>query len=365
MIKRPLKLEPKRAAVGAPQISWWLSGEAKKDAFHFVKGVALARRAVVSGPLACIAADWGTTNRRAWALGQGGEIIDRRKDDGGLLAVQNGGFAESFLAFCGDWLQRGESGRGVPVIMGGMVGSKLGWKEAPYLRAPVALSRLAENLCSLGDVAGASVWIVPGVARDDAVQPEVMRGEECEILGALQATGVGDGVFLLPGTHTKWAIVEAGRLSDFRTYMTGEIFGLLRKSGTLSQVMTGDAVDPAAFLQGVARAGRPETANLLHSLFSVRTLGLFDRLPPTALPGYMSGLLIGAELRDAAAWLTATGKAQTGALRVIGIGAPALLKAYGNAAAACQVELTALDSGDLLPRALFSIAQAAGLLRNG
>jgi 2-dehydro-3-deoxygalactonokinase len=243
--------------------------------------------------------------------------------------------------------------------MGGMVGSKLGWKEAPYLQAPVALARLGDGLCSVGEIGNAVIWIVPGVARDDTAQPEVMRGEECEILGALQSTGADSGLFLLPGTHTKWAIVEQGRLVDFRTYMTGELFGLLRKSGTLSQLMEGESLDEAAFRRGVGHATSPDSGHLLHSLFSVRTLGLLDRLPRAGLPGYMSGLLIGTEIRDAAAWL----KARGGGLTVTGIGAPALLRAYREAATLCDLQLTELDSAELLPRALFSIAAAAGLLR--
>ena len=306
--------------------------------------------------LSCIATDWGTTNRRAWALGPGGEVLARRSDGNGLLGVEDRRFADSFLTFCGEWL---DGSRRVPVIMGGMVGSKLGWKEAPYLQAPIALSRLGEGLCSVGEVGNAAIWIVPGVARDDATQPEVMRGEDCEILGALQSTGADSGIFLLPGTHTKWAVVEGGRLVDFRTYMTGELFGLLRKSGTLSQLMEGDSLDMAAFHKGVARAASPESGHLLHSLFSVRSLGLFERLPRTSLAGYMSGILIGSELRDAALWL----KGRGAGLAVTGIGASSLLQAYRDAASLWDLQFTELESAELLPQALFSIAKSAGLLR--
>jgi 2-dehydro-3-deoxygalactonokinase len=133
----------------------------------------------------------------------------------------------------------------------------------------------------------------------------------------------------------------------------------LRKSGTLSQLMAGETLDATAFHKGVAHAMSPGSGHLLHSLFSVRTLGLFERLPPASLPGYMSGLLIGAELSDAAAWLKGRGAGS----KVTGIGAPALLKAYRDAAAICGLELVELDSAELLPRALFSIAETAGLLR--
>ena len=305
----------------------------------------------------CIVADWGTTNRRAWALTGAGEIIAERHDGEGLLAVGAGGFAVSFAAFCRDWI----AGAGqVPVIMSGMVGSKLGWREIPYLMAPVALSELAQHLVCADDVGGAKIWIVPGVALDDPAQPEVMRGEESQIWGAMLVSGRRDGVFLLPGTHSKWVIVADGRITAFRTYMTGELFGLLRNSGTLSQLMVDDAVDDAAFQRGVQRAAAPDAASLLHNLFGVRSLGLFDRLPRQSLASYMSGLMIGAEMQDALRWLRAAGASG----RVMAIGSPALLDSYRSAAMQFGPDIDMLDSADLLPPALLSMARAAGLLRS-
>jgi 2-dehydro-3-deoxygalactonokinase len=305
--------------------------------------------------IACILADWGTTNLRAWALGCDGRVVDQRGQGGGLLAVKDGRFAESFIAFCEGWLR---PDRPVPAILSGMVGSKLGWKEAPYLAAPVALGDLARQLCAVGEIPGASVWIVPGVRLEDEAQPEVMRGEEAQILGALQTLRREDGVFLLPGTHAKWAIVEGGHLVSFRTYMTGELYGLLKSVGTIGQLMEGDAGDPTAFRRGVLRSRAPDAANLLHSLFSVRTLGLLGGLPRTALASYLSGLLIGAELWDGARWLEARGLP----CAVILIGSPEMMAVYGDAAALCGLEHRAMDSGEVLPEALLSLAKGAGLL---
>src|SRR4029453_15369515 len=112
-----------------------------------------------------------------------------------------------------------------------------------YVAAPAALSELAQSLIKAGRVAGSDCWIVPGVSLDSAIQPEVMRGEECQILGALLTRRQTDGRFLSPGTHSKWARLSDERLIDFRTYMTGEMFNLLRQSGTLAQLMSGDADD--------------------------------------------------------------------------------------------------------------------------
>jgi 2-dehydro-3-deoxygalactonokinase len=310
---------------------------------------------VMTQDITCILADWGTTNLRAWAVAEGGRVIDRRGQGGGLLAVKDRRFAESFAAFCGDWL---DARHPVPAILSGMVGSKLGWKEAPYLTAPVALADIGRQLCFVDDIPGASVWIVPGVRLDDPAQPEVMRGEEAQILGALAMLGRGGGVFLLPGTHAKWAIVEAGRLIAFRTYMTGEIYGLLRGAGTIGQLIEGDQPDAAAFRRGVERSRSPDAANLLHSLFSVRTLGLLGGLPRSGLASYLSGLLIGAELQDGARWLEGRGLARSLTL----IGSPEMIEAYGAAAEVCSLGQTSLESTAILPGALFSIARAAGLV---
>jgi 2-dehydro-3-deoxygalactonokinase len=310
--------------------------------------------------IACIAIDWGTSNRRAWAMTRDGAIVGERHDDQGLLAIVDRQFASSLQAFCGDWLSDAD---GTPIIMSGMIGSRLGWQEVPYQMAPVILRDLSSHLTKvdeghLGGFLGDHCWIAPGVALDNGAQPEVMRGEECQILGALLNSGASDGIFILPGTHAKWVCVEGGAITAFRTYMTGEVFGLLRKSGTLSQLMVDDEPDDAAFLQGVSYAQTPDAANLLHSLFSVRTLGLFERLSRRSLASYMSGLLIGAEMKDALCWLADQGRPK----RISAIGSPSLLLAYQKAAVQVQLDLRCQDSTGLLPVALLFLAQGAGLL---
>jgi 2-dehydro-3-deoxygalactonokinase len=308
--------------------------------------------------ISCILADWGTTNLRGWAVDSFGEVVEARIGGRGLLSVVAHRFAESFAEFCSGWL---DARRQIPAILSGMVGSKLGWKEAPYLAAPAMLSSLARNLFPVGDIPGASVFIVPGIRLDDPAQPEVMRGEEAQILGALGRLGRDEGVFLLPGTHAKWAIVEAGQLVRFRTYMTGELYGLLKTSGTIGQLIEDEEAHPAAFRRGVERSRSPDAASLLHSMFSVRTLGLLGGLQRRELASYLSGLLIGAEIKDGAAWLAAAGKPSF----VIAIGSSEMIEAYAIAARLCGLELSALESAAVLPAALLAIARAAGLMAAG
>ncbi len=304
--------------------------------------------------IACIVADWGTTNLRVWALDSQGRVVERRNSARGLMAVEGGRFSEALAEVCGGWLVGS-----IPVLLSGMVGSKLGWKEAPYLAAPAGLDELARHLCPVESSLPGNIRIVPGVKRDDDKQPDVMRGEETQILGALQKLGKEDGVFVLPGTHSKWAIVEAKQLVDFRTYMTGEVFGLLSKGSTLGQMMQGDEHDSAAFGEGVLRGSSADAGGLLHRLFSVRTLGLLDQMPRKNLASYLSGLLIGAEVRDGLAWLRNGDRAGITAA----IGSPAMIDSYRQAVKILSgAELASLDSAELVPSALFSIARTSGLL---
>ncbi len=302
--------------------------------------------------IACIAVDWGSSNRRAWALGPDGGILDQRADALGLLAHADRRFADSLATFLDAWLA---AAPGVPVIMAGMIGSRLGWVEVPYQPVPLPLTDLARHLAKAGEVGrGSGCWIVPGLNQDDPVQPEVMRGEECQVLGALLAGHAGSRLFLLPGTHSKWARVGDGILLSFRTYLTGELFDLLCKSGTLAQLMTDAGEDKGAFAKGVEAA---KDAQLLNRVFSVRSLSLFNRLSGAAPRSYLSGLLVGTEIRDAmTVW------PECGESGVVCIGSAGMIARYGSAAAQLGLKLQGFDNAAILPGALHWIARQAGLL---
>lgn len=302
--------------------------------------------------IACVAVDWGSSNRRAWALGRDGGILDQRADAQGLLAHVDRRFADSLAGFLGAWLA---AAPGVPVIMAGMIGSRLGWVEVPYQPAPLLLTDLAKHLAKAGEVGrGSGCWIVPGLSQDDPVQPEVMRGEECQVLGALLAGHAESRFFLLPGTHSKWARVSDRALHSFRTYLTGELFDLLCKSGTLAQLMSAAGEDKAAFAQGVAAA---KDAQLLNRVFSVRSLSLFNRLSGAAPRSYLSGLLVGTEIGDAmAVWPDSV------AAGVVCIGSAGMIERYGAAAAQLGLKLHGFDNAAILPGALHWLARSAGLM---
>lgn len=238
-----------------------------------------------------VALDWGTSALRAWLLGDAGAVLAEKSAPLGILKVPNGDFAAVFREVCGDWLAHSR-----PAIASGMIGSRQGWVEAPYAPCPAGFDALVRGL-AWAEAGGARLAIVPGVSCiDPSGVPDVMRGEETQVFGALDAA---DGICVLPGTHSKWVTVAGGRIESFATYMTGELFAVMREHSILGRLMSVDGAHaPDAFRRGWEMSLAGDGA-LLHRLFGTRTLGLFDRLASEAAPSYLSGLLIGDEVRAA------------------------------------------------------------------
>ncbi|MCJ2132853.1 2-dehydro-3-deoxygalactonokinase [Methylobacterium sp. J-026] len=233
---------------------------------------------------AYIAVDWGTTNRRAYAMASDGAVIASAQDDRGVLALGPEDYPAEIAAL------RARFGAG-PVIAAGMVGSSRGWCEAPYVDAPATLERLAD---ACRDVAP-GVRIVPGVALRDGRRPDVMRGEEIQVLGAIRAGGAPPtALFCQPGTHNKWVETVDGAITTFTTVMTGEFFALLRSHGIMAGLLDGVVSDGAPFRRGLRRG--IASSNLAATLFEVRAGLLLDRLPRSEAAAYASGVLIGADV---------------------------------------------------------------------
>ncbi|MBU1176708.1 MAG: 2-dehydro-3-deoxygalactonokinase [Alphaproteobacteria bacterium] len=246
-----------------------------------------------------IAIDWGTSSFRAWAMTDDGTVVDEVSSPNGILAVPDGDFEGVFEAAVGAWL---DANPDLPVIASGMITSRNGWCETPYLPLPVAAGNLARALRPFTTRKGRTIQFVTGAARNpETGLPDVIRGEETELVGHLAAGGSGQGLFVMPGTHSKWARAEGGALIDFETYMTGEIFAVLSKHSILGRLMAADA-PPAndSFRRGVEVA-RNARSSITSTLFSARSLALFDRLAPTEIADYLSGLLIGEEVRSGVA----------------------------------------------------------------
>ena len=283
-----------------------------------------------------IAVDWGTTSFRATRL-RGTEVMGRHAGPHGILHIPPGGFPDALRTAIAPWLADGET----RVLMSGMVGSRQGWQEAPYLPCPAGAAELAAAVVPV-PFRGAQVLLVPGLSIGGDV-PEVMRGEEVQVVGALAHIGQ-DAVACLPGSHSKWVQVASGRISGFTTHLTGEAFAALRDHTILGRlVQPGTAPDPDAFARGVARSADP--GGLLHHLFGVRTLGLFGRLADAE--SYLSGLLIGHEVRAAA---------PPGPVHLIG--AAPLCALYARAISLCGGTAAIVD-GDAAAQGLALIGEHA------
>ena len=252
-----------------------------------------------------IALDWGTTSLRAYLFGASGEVLATRTSPAGIMnlpgAPEDGGFDAAFDDACGAWLALAP---GLPVIAAGMVGSAQGWVQAPYIETPASAEALAAAVVRVRTARGPTIAIVPGVL-ERGVLPNVMRGEETQIVGALQAddgSAVGSpsrqsALICLPGTHAKWVEVENGRIERFHTFMTGEVYAALTGHTILGRTMKRpDEPNLAAFARGVTVAREHGAAGLLATAFSSRSLALTGQLAPDEQPDYLSGLLIGHEL---------------------------------------------------------------------
>lgn len=271
-----------------------------------------------------IGVEWGATSFRAFRVGRDGAMRDRRIGLRGILNVPDGRFGDTLRDEIGPWLAAGED----RVLLSGMIGSRQGWKETPYLPCPAGPAELAGALVDIG-FDWARVKLVPGLSgTDEAGVAEVMRGEETQVMGVTALLRDG-GLACVPGLQSKWVRVQDGRISGFDTHMTGEAFSALRGHTTLARMMREGPADGASFDAGVARSADP--GGLLHHVFGVRALTLAGRLSESDAPAYLSGILIGHEVRAA----LAQPPAQAAGVVVQVIGAPDLTALYAKAIAAC------------------------------
>lgn len=288
---------------------------------------------------ALIGVDWGTSALRAYRLGADGQILESVQTELGILKVEDAAFAETLSATVGAW-----RGQKTPLILSGMIGSRQGWIEVPYLNIPAKLDDIANALVRHPD--DPAIRFVPGLAQDPKDQaPDVMRGEETQIVGTI-GNDRGRRLLIMPGTHSKWVLVEDGRIIWFATFMTGELFAVLKNHSILGRLMVEADQDQEAsifaaeaFEQGLLGA-KNLPGGLLQRLFSARTLGLFERLPANDVAAYLSGLLIGSEIEEALSNLEGS-KDQ---LSITVIGASSLAEHYLDAIA--QRGLHADKAGD-------------------
>lgn len=275
---------------------------------------------------AFIAGDWGTSHLRLHLCDSVGQSLQQRQG-AGVAQIRADAQADSapdwaarLQALTADWRQaHGE----LPVLLCGMVGANIGWQRVPYVHCPITLDARARQLVSPPD---STVLIAPGLSctnRNGA--PDVMRGEETQILGALQLApqlASGAQLLCLPGTHCKWVLLDNGQVLEFTTAVTGELFAVITRHTVLVQASQVD-IDAAAFTRGLRQVCTQPA--LLQLIFECRSRQLNGELSAAAAASYLSGLLIGADVQDALHGYPN--------LPVTLVGAPSLTRLY---ATACQ-----------------------------
>ncbi|MDX3972725.1 2-dehydro-3-deoxygalactonokinase [Shinella sp.] len=290
---------------------------------------------------AYVAVDWGTSSFRLWLIGKDGNVIAERRSGEGMTTAARTGFAGVLASH----LSAIAAPAGLPVLICGMAGAKQGWVEAGYLDTPAALSAIPTAAVRIPGFE-ADIRILPGLAQRDAAAPDVMRGEETQLLGAAGELGSGDHLVCMPGTHSKWVRLSGGKVQGFSTFMTGELFEAIAKNTILSHAIADAGAisgENAAFRAAVTRmVANPAIAT--SQLFSVRAGSLIAGLSPEDAKARLSGTLIGLEI--------------AGALSLVAAGTPVALVVSGGLGALYKA---ALAAAGLSP----TIIDADSAVRNG
>ena len=296
-----------------------------------------------------IAIDWGTTSFRAYLFEKDGTILERISAAAGIMQVEDSAFESVFYARVGNWLSYTPE---PAIIASGMITSKQGWVETPYLPCPASLGDLSKNLTTHPTSRNHTIHFVSGVCQHEPV-PNIMRGEETQMAGLSSKEAM---TAILPGTHSKWIRMEGDTIQYFSTFMTGEIFAALTQHTILGRLLT-EGADPQGFIKGVEDgfSAKQEAGGILSKLFGARAMPLLELMNQDSIKEYISGLLLGTEIKEAV---------DSGyGLNVTPVicGSADLVSRYQKA-----LELTGIptESGeeDLAARGLFRIAETAGLL---
>jgi 2-dehydro-3-deoxygalactonokinase len=280
---------------------------------------------------AIIGINWASNNFRAYLIAGDGSTLDEFSAPKGVIGLDRDGMAQAVADIVARWPDA------TAIYASGMIGSNVGWIEVPYAEAPAGAAELRAATVKTR-IGGAEMAIASGVAcrRNDGA-PDVLRGEEVELIGLAALTG-GEGLVVLPGAHTKWVWLDGGRIGEFFTSMSGEIFDRLTAQGLLASIADGEAQDGEAFLEGVT-AGRERRQSLGTLLFGARARVMVGRLARSDAASYLRGLLIGSELGDAASLYP-----RLGARPIPLVGNAALSNLYASALAALGVETEIVDA---------------------
>ena len=289
---------------------------------------------------AFIGGDWGTSRLRLFLCDSAGGVLARAEGPG--VGRDAGDCAGLFAQLTAEWGK-------LPAVLSGMVGSTIGWREVPYRQCPVALEGLAAGALRF-EADGRSIALLPGLSCiNKSGAPDVMRGEETQIAGALRldaSLAQGRHLLCLPGTHTKWALIQDAAVVQFQTALSGELFDLLGRHSVLAQGAAAARPGDGAFALGLKLAREQRQAGLLHLLFSTRSRQLSGEIAQSEAASYLSGLIIGEDVAAAGALFGLPS-------RVVLVCAPALAALYRPALGDYGVEGLSLDGDDAARAGIF------------
>jgi 2-dehydro-3-deoxygalactonokinase len=292
-----------------------------------------------------IGLDWGTTSFRAYLVNSAGEVTDQRAAPEGILEVKDGAFEAALEQHIEGW------DSSLPLIASGMITSRQGWVELPYVDCPAGPADLAKAVHTKALSSGRIIHFLTGLhLQSPSLGHDVMRSEETQVFGSIDS---GASHFVTPGTHSKWIDVEGDKITNFATYMTGETFAIMKAHSILGRLIANDVDDEHEFHKGVDRAFA-DPAGLLHNLFSARSLALFQELPPEKISSYLSGVIIGAEVAHAVSMRDSTN--HYAVLASPGIGGKYVLAMKAAGLRVTMGDPLAIVKGER------AVAQAAGII---
>ncbi|QND54921.1 2-dehydro-3-deoxygalactonokinase (plasmid) [Phyllobacterium sp. 628] len=291
-------------------------------------------------------ADWGTSRFRLWLLDDKGVVVAERRSDDGLDTSRARGFAETLE----DHLASLRAPADLPVIICGMAGSRQGWMEANYVSVPADLTAILSGAVKIEGIER-DVRIIPGLSQSGNA-PNVMRGEETQLLGAMLDRNLRSGLVAMPGTHSKWVELEDGKAKSFSTYLTGELYALLaghsilrHSIGAAAETVSSEHPEFTAGLQLMLAGNR----RMLGELFGIRAAMLLENLPPEGAASRLSGLLIGTEIAGAQERYGADVK-----VTLVASGAMATL--YTKALTLAGLSFDSVDADEAVRKGLFVAA---------
>ncbi|MDI7861522.1 2-dehydro-3-deoxygalactonokinase [Rhizobiaceae bacterium n13] len=294
---------------------------------------------------AYVAVDWGTSSFRLWLMAADDRVLAERRSGEGMTTAARLGFAGVLDAH----LDAVKAPADLPVIVCGMAGARQGWIEAGYVDVPCALSAVLDGAVSVPGTKR-DVRILPGLAQRSGT-PDVMRGEETQLLGALSTFGDGERHVCMPGTHSKWVHVANGAVTGFSTFMTGELFDVISKHSILAHTLAGAEGSDAAEFGEAAEAAFRQPALATNFFFGIRAAQLLNGLGPTAAQSRLSGTLLGLELAGA----HAAAKPGT-AIALVASGR--LQSLYEAAFQRLGLEYATIDADDAVRRGLAAAARS-------